>query len=112
MLCSPVAKSAVEPPRVTTAVLDESFPSNETETLLCYGAKVASKVRSVDAAALAGLVVDEKVAQAKHVARSEKAGTAVQTAPSNGFPSPTVVDTKAVELVCLPTDVLSSTNLE
>ena len=112
LFCSPAAKSAVEPPRVTTAVVDESLPSNVSQSLLCYGAKVASKVRSQDAAALSGAALDEKVVQAKHVQRSQKAGTAVQIEPSNGFPSPVAVDTKALELVCLPTDVWSSTNLE
>lgn len=112
LLCAPVAKSAVEPPRVTTAVLDASFPSNVDQTLLCYAVKLGSKVRSDAAAALSGVPLNQKVPQAKHVQRSQKAGGAVHTAPSNGFPSPVAVDTKALELLCLPTDVLSSTNLD
>lgn len=112
LLCSPVEKSAVNSPRVTSAVLEESVPSNVSEALLCYGTKIASKVRGAEAAALSGLALKETLSQAKHAPRGEKTGTAVQAAPSNMFPSPNAVDTKALELLCLPSAVLSLANLE
>ncbi len=112
LLCMPAAKSAVEPPRDTTALIEESFPSNPAQSLLCYGAKLARKIRSVEAARLGDVAVGEKVEQSEHVARKAKDGAAVRTQPGNGFPAPAALDTKVVEALCLPTTVLSTSPLE
>jgi hypothetical protein len=105
-ICSPAIKSAVLPPRHTAATIDESTPTGP-RSLLCYQAGIASALRNPDAASLAGGTVGDKLVQRKHVPRTLKAGTAIATAPGNQFPRPVSVDTKKVELLCLPTDVVS-----
>ena len=106
-LCNPMNKSAVELPRETTAVIDGST-AGATQSLLCYGLKLAGAFSSTSAATLAGASVGASVdpKQSKHAAHTVKSGNPVYTTPGNQFPNPTVLDTKKQEMVCIPTDVL------
>ena len=112
LLCMPASKSAVEPPRLTSAVIDTSDASNAEEALLCYGVKLARKVRNAETAVLGELAVDERLEKFTHQARTAKEGTAVRTTPSNGFPAPAAIDTKTLDSLCLPTDILSVSIVE
>jgi hypothetical protein len=105
-LCSPAAKSAVVPPRSSTATIVGSTPSITDRVLVCYRAKLAGKVTDASAAALAGVAAGTTVKQAGHVKRREKDGSAVATLPGNLFPRPLAVDTQRLDLVCLPSAVL------
>jgi hypothetical protein len=106
-VCNPADKAAVEPPRESTAVIDGSAAATG-KSLLCYGAKLASKVSDQAAATLAGVSTGTalKPRQAAHGKRTAKAGNPLRTAPGNQFPSPYLLDTVKPALVCLPTDVL------
>jgi hypothetical protein len=106
-ICDPVDKTAVVPPRLTSATITGSIATVRTQALLCYQAKLATKIRSTDAGALGGLPVGAAIKQSKHVPRRLKDGTQVNTFPGNQFPRPLGLDTKKVELVCVPSDVLS-----
>ena len=106
-LCNPMNKSAVQPPRATNAVIDGST-AHATQSLLCYGAKLAGDFTSSNAASLAGASVGDAVdpKQSKHAAHSVKDGNPVYTTPGNQFPNPTLLNTKKQEMVCIPTEVL------
>ena len=109
-LCNPMNKSAVELPRETTAVIDGSTAS-ATQSLLCYGVKLAGDFTSTSTATLAGVSVGDSVdpKQSKHAAHTVKDGNPVYTTPGNQFPNPTVLNTKKQEMICVPTDVLGVT---
>jgi endoglucanase len=106
-LCNPVAKSAVEPPRMTTAVIDGSTPSPAAKSLLCLKAKLARKVAASPGSLLTGLAEGTGVSQSKHVARRTKTGDPVATAPGNLFPNPVALDTSKRATVCISSDVVS-----
>lgn len=110
-ICSPVDKTAVQPTRFTTATIDDSIATVRGQSLLCYQAKLTKKLVSTDAATLGGLLVGDKIKQRKHVQRRLKNGTQVNVFPGNQFPRPVSVDTKKTELVCIPTEVLSVSDL-
>lgn len=105
-LCNPIDKSAVVPPRETSAVIDGSVAAT-TQSLLCYRVSLATKFTYGPAAALAdttvGTVLDPK--QTKHVKRGQKTGNPVHTTAGNQFPGPVEVDTSKQYVACLPTDV-------
>ena len=101
-ICSPVTTSEVVPPRMSAAVFDPTAPESST-ALLCYKARTARKVSGDDVALASGTALEAPLRQAKHVKRN-----GVATAPGGSFPSPTQVDSKRVESVCLPTAVLST----
>ena len=107
-LCNPTNKSETVAPRETTATIDAST-ATATQSLLCYQAKLASKVRSTTAASLAGLIVDDKVdpKQAKHFKRKAKDDTQIYTTPGNQFPNPLEMDTAKTDVLCIPTDVVA-----
>jgi endoglucanase len=105
-LCNPVAKSAVEPPRLTSAVIDESTPTSSA-SLLCMKAKLARKVAGSAAGLLTGLAEGASVSQTKHVARRTSNGNPVATAPGNQFPNPVALDTSKRAAVCISSEVLS-----
>jgi hypothetical protein len=107
-LCNPMDKSAVQPPRETSASITPSTATT-TRSLLCYQAKLAAKFTNSNAASLANAVVGAKIepGQSKHTKRGVKTGNPVHTAPGNLFPNPVLVDTSNHELVCIPTDVTS-----
>jgi hypothetical protein len=105
-LCNPVAKSAVEPPRTTSAVIDGSTPTT-TKSLLCLKAKLARKV-AASAAAATGLAEGEVVSQTKHAARRTYDGNPVLVAPGNQFPRPVTLDTSKRAMVCVESEVLSA----
>lgn len=104
MLCNPMTKTAVVPPRQTTASISTSTPSTAF-SLLCYKAGLASKVTSAAAATLASLSVGDSVGQSKHVQRSVKGDNPLQVRAANQFPAPRILDTKKIDGVCLPTYV-------
>lgn len=106
-LCNPADKTAVEPPRTTAAVIDESIAASD-KSLLCYKVKRAKKLKHPAAAALVGGNVGDKLApkQAKHAKRSVKAGDPVYVKAGNRFPAPVMADTRGDEMACLPTTVL------
>lgn len=110
-LCNPAIKSAVQAPRTTNAAITGSSPST-TDSLLCYQAKLSSKLTSGDAAALIGSSTGKLpngAKQSKHVKRRTANGTPVYVAAGNGFPAPDAVNTSKQELVCIPTGVISVT---
>jgi hypothetical protein len=78
--------------------------------LLCYQAKVASKLTNPTAAGLIGLQPGDpfpsSTKQAKHQKHSKADGTQVYTTPGNGLPAPDEVDTSKQDLVCIPTSVV------
>ncbi|MCK6555952.1 glycoside hydrolase family 9 protein [Candidatus Binatia bacterium] len=106
-LCNPMDKSAVQPPRQSSATVAGSTASNMT-SLLCYKARLAARFKHAGTAALANAAVGASVspAQAKHVKRRAKNGNPLYSAPGNLFPNPVLVDTTRAELICLPSDVL------
>lgn len=104
-LCSPAAKSAVRPPRATSAVVDGSTPSIGDRVLVCYQAALAKKLRDPAAAALSGLPIGTVAAPRGHAKRRLADGTQIGVAPGNGFPRPVAVDTEKAELLCLPSTV-------
>lgn len=106
-ICAPAAKSAVLPPRTTSAVIAGSTPAIGDRALVCYAAKLARTVANPAAAALSGLPVGSPVEQRAHVKRRARDGTQVATQPGNLFPRPVAVDTDALELLCLPSTVAS-----
>ena len=105
-LCNPVSTSAVGNGRATSATIVDSTPSM-TESLVCYPAKAATKVKGTTAAELLTLPVGQALApkQLKHVPRTLTTATQVFTAPGNLFPAPTQVDTSATEMVCVSSEV-------
>ncbi len=109
--CSPVDKTAVQPPRPTAATIDESTATVREQGLLCYQAKLSKKLVSASAASLGGLLVGDKIKQRKHVKHRLKDGTQLNVFPGNQFPRPVSVDTIKTEFVCVPTEVLSVSDL-
>jgi hypothetical protein len=107
-LCNPINKTAVVPPRETSATITPSL-ATVPRSLLCYQAKLAGKFISTAAAALADAAVGDAIApgQAKHTKRGVKTGNPVHTVPGNQFTAPVLVDTSNHELVCIPTSVTS-----
>lgn len=106
-LCNPADKTAVEPPRTTVAVIQESSAARD-ESLLCYKVKRAKKLKDPAAATLVGGSVGDKLApkQAKHAKRTVKAANPVYVTAGNQFPAPVAVDTRGDEMACVPTSVL------
>src|SRR5262249_26620390 len=106
-LCNPAVKSAVEPPRQTSATISGSAPSSAT-SLLCFKAKLARKAGS-GAAALAGLAPGQSIspAQRKHVPRRARDGDPVGTGPGNSFPAPLFVDTARLDAACVPSNLVA-----
>lgn len=103
-LCNPTTKTAVEPPRTTAAVISTSTPSSNS-SLLCYQAKLSSKVLNATSAALSGLNVGDKLSQAKHEKRRARDGSALQVRVGNLFPAPRQLDSGGLRMVCLPTNI-------
>jgi hypothetical protein len=106
LLCNPMNKTAVQPPRLTSAVIDESTALT-TKSLLCYKVKTAKKFADADAADLALQTVGAEISpkQAKHIKHAVKDGNEVHTTPGNQFPGPVRVNTASREMVCVPTDI-------
>jgi hypothetical protein len=109
-LCSPADKSAVVPPRLTAATIDGSTAAVRGEGLLCYKAKLVSRVRNATAAALGGVAPGDGLRQRPHTKRRLKDGTNLNVVPGNQFPA-MAMDTTKAEFVCVPTTVLSVTDL-
>jgi hypothetical protein len=105
-LCVPVVKSAVDPPRTTSATIAGSTPSLTT-ALVCYKAPRAVTFTSTDAAALGGGTVGEKIvpAQAPHHKHLLATANEVWVEPENLFPAPYWVDTLRSAMVCIPSVV-------
>jgi len=102
-LCNPAAKDDVGgvPPRVTVAPPGSTSAPSTNDSLLCYQAKLSSKVLSAGAAVLGGVSVGDALKQSKHAKR------APYTTPGNQFPVPIQLDTNKTEFVCIPTSVTS-----
>jgi hypothetical protein len=98
-LCNPIEKGDVGgvPPRFTIAPPGSASAPTTTDSLLCYQAKLASKVLSASAAALGNVALNTALKQSKHVKRSP------HTTPGNQLPAPLQMDTKGTEMVCVPT---------
>lgn len=105
-LCNPAIKSAVDPPRLTSAVIDGSAPITG-ESLLCYKVTLATKMTNAEAAVLAGVSVGSAISpkQSSHVKRTLADGTPIYLAPGNLFPAPQQVDTSKPEVVCIRTTI-------
>jgi hypothetical protein len=101
-LCNPMNKSAVQPPRTTSAIITGSTATT-AQSLLCYKNRIAKSFTDSVAASLAGNSVDAPVdpAQRSHLRRT------LQITPGNAFPAPVSAETVKPEMTCLPTDVLS-----
>ncbi len=100
-ICAPVDKMAIDPPRFTAAVISQST-ATISQALVCYQAKISSKLTSTDAAALIGNPpTGTKVRQDKVRKR------VVTTAPGNLFPEPDEVLAGQAKLLCIPSDVLA-----
>lgn len=108
ILCSPVGVEPVVPPRRTEAESVASLAANTDTTLLCYAARVATRVVDPDVAVLLGVEVGSSLSprQAKHQRRRLRDGNPLLLAPGGGFPLPGVAESSKVEQVCLPTTVL------
>jgi cysteine-rich repeat protein len=111
-LCNPIAKADVggSPPRVTIAPPGSTSTPNSCPSLLCYQAKLTSKVLSPIGAQLSDLFIDASLSQNGHEKRFLAAGNAPHTTPGNDFPAPKQMDTKKTEFVCLTTTVTSFVN--
>lgn len=109
--CSPIDKSVVDPGRETAADFVGTTFAQTDVGLLCYQAKLASKYTSASAASLAGASVGDRIKpkQSKHVKRRYRDNNPVFTAPGNSFDAPEVMETTKLDLVCLPTNVVSVT---
>jgi cysteine-rich repeat protein len=121
-LCNPIDMTGVMLPRWTSAAIRDSI-SGATRSLLCYKAKLAPKFTRSETATLAGANAGDKIdpKQRKHVKREydqfneensdELHITAGKKVPGlySEFPEPAMIDTKVLERVCVPTDVLSVT---
>jgi len=109
--CSPVTKSVVDPPRESSADFAGTTGVQTDVGLLCYQGKPANKFTNAAAASLAGVAVGDKMQprQSKHTKRRFRDGNPIFTAPGNGFDAPEVMETTKLDLVCLPTDVVSVT---
>ncbi len=109
LLCNPVAKAAVEPPRTTSATVTGSTPAPEAPSLLCLAGKLARKVGTGAAGLLTGLAAGSPIqpAQSKHDAHRTNDADPVITAPGNLFPAPRALDTVKMEAVCLPSEVVA-----
>lgn len=108
--CSPIDAGVVDAGRETAA--DSGNVAAQTDVgLLCYQAKLASGFKSASAASLAGASVGDKLKpkQRKHEKRRFGTGNPVFTTPGNSFDAPEVVETTSLDLVCLPTNVVSVT---
>ncbi len=105
--CNVVSKDDVggTPPRETIAPPGSVSTPTTCKSLLCYQAKVASKVLSDPAAGLANVVVGSSLRQSKHAKRSLSGGNAPHTTPGNNLPAPLQMDTKKTEFICVPTNV-------
>ena len=105
--CNAVSKEDVggTPPRETIAPPGSVSTPTTCQSLLCYQAKLSSKVLSDPAAGLANVVVGSSLRQSKHAKRSLSAGNAPHTTPGNNVPAPVQMDTKKTEFVCVPTTV-------
>lgn len=108
-LCNPVAKTAVEAPRTTSAVVAESAPDSDA-SLLCFKARLARKVGDGGAGLLTGLAAGSSIrpAQSKHAAHRTSDANPLVTAPGNLFPAPTLLDTVKLATVCVPSQVVSA----
>ncbi|MCG8325020.1 MAG: hypothetical protein MI673_05845, partial [Thiotrichales bacterium] len=100
-ICAPADKTPVDPPRVTAAVISGSTAS-VSEALVCYQAKVSSKLRSADAAALIG---DPPLGTSLRQNKVRK--RIVTTAPGNLFPEPDEVLAGKAAVLCVPSSVLT-----
>ena len=109
--CSPIQKSVVDPGRETAADFQGTTATQTDVGLLCYQARLASKFTSASAASLAGVSVGDRIKpkQSKHTKRRFRDGNPVFTAPGNSFDAPEVMETTKLDLVCLPTEVVSVT---
>jgi len=105
--CNAVSKDDVggTPPRETIAPPGSVSTPTTCKSLLCYQAKLSSKVLSDQAAGLANVVVESSLRQSKHAKRSLAAGNAPHTTPGNNLPAPLQTDTKKTEFICVPTSV-------
>lgn len=108
LLCNPATTSPVQPPRETSAVGISGFEAQAVDSLLCYPARLASRIANVDTAARLGGLVGDRVhpAQASHTKHLIARETALYVAGGGGFVRPTRMDTSRVDAVCLPTRVL------
>ena len=104
-LCSPAAKSAVQPPRLTSALVDGSTPAIGDRVLVCYQGTLATKLRDPAAAALVGLPTGTTLAQRAHEKRRLADGSEIGVGAGNGFPRPIAIDTDKLEMVCVPSAV-------
>lgn len=100
-LCNPMNKSAVQPPRQTTATITGSSATT-AQSLLCYKSRIARTFTSDEAATLAARSVGDAVDPQRDHAR-----LTLQVAAGNAFPAPIAVESAKSEMTCLPTDVLS-----
>lgn len=109
-LCNPMTKTAVEPPRETVATgITESIAPAGSSSLLCYQSRLSTRFRSEAAANRVGRRPGDRIAppQDRSSARRVRTGNALFVAPGNGFPAPTILETKSRQLTCLPTEILS-----
>ena len=109
-LCNPADKTAVVPPRQTSATIDGST-ATEPRSLLCYRIRLASRFRDPTAAAQAGALVDDPISpsQARHVRRRIRDANQLYSTPGNLFPNPVQLETAKQSVLCVPTDVLGVT---
>jgi hypothetical protein len=109
-LCNPVNKTAVVPPRVTAAVIDESTAAS-TKSLLCYKVALSTKYKYGPVAALTGAMLDAAIVpkQSKHLKRGLKTSDPILITAGNQFPWPVMLNTLKPSVACVPTDVLGVT---
>ncbi|HYD49257.1 MAG TPA: FG-GAP-like repeat-containing protein, partial [Terriglobales bacterium] len=109
-LCNPVDLTEVGSSVESTATMIVASAASSSRSLLCYKSALAERVTDSQSADLLGVEVGTALAeQAPHRPHSARKGSPVYTQPGSGFPSPTQIDTKRRQMVCLPTDVLSAT---
>ena len=108
-ICSPVHLTETEAPRETAAFDIDPAPATTVTALLCYDGRLAKRIDSSAAAALAEMVQGTTITprQLGHERRRVRDGNPVQAAPGSNFPVPTLLESVKVEQVCLPTVVHS-----
>lgn len=108
-LCSPMGIAAVEAPRLTQAGDVEPQTAGLGDVLLCYAARLSTRVLDPEVADALAVPVGMSVSprQSGHVRRRLRDGNPLLLTPRAGFPLPTVAESNKLEQVCLPTSVLS-----
>lgn len=107
-LCNRVGMAAAAAPRATMATDVPEVEAGEGNSLLCYTARLSTKLTSTHAATTLGAAIGDAVSpkQARAATHAAKHGNPVLTTPGAKFPAPLLLDTKGQAIACLETLVV------